>query len=81
MDNITKAKNKIRTELSGYCSNEARRLTAMAGIPQQQINNENYLFVRNSMYYNLPKDQITRAVFDLTSLLQVAGIVGYLEDF
>lgn len=81
MDDITKAKNKIRTELSRYCGDEARRLTAMAGIPQQQITNDNYLFVRNSMYDKLPKDQITRAVFDLTSLLQISGIVGYLEDF
>lgn len=80
MDNITKAKNKIRTELSRYCSNEAHRLTAMAGVPQQQINNENYLLVRNSMYHNLPKDQITRAVFDLTNLLQIVAIIGYLED-
>lgn len=81
MDDIAKAKNKIRTELSRYCSDEARRLTTMVGMPQQQITNDNYLFVRNSMYHKLPKDQIARAVFDLTSLLQISGIVGYLEDF
>lgn len=77
VDKIAKARAEVRTKLADYCEGEAFRLTQLAGLEPQHVSNTNYLAVRNSMYYTLPKDQINRAVFDLTTLLQVADIVGY----
>jgi hypothetical protein len=80
VDEVARAKSRIKTQLADYCESEAFRLTQLAGLEPQHISNANYLSVRNSMYYNLPKDQVHRAVFDLTTLLQVVGIVGYPHD-
>jgi hypothetical protein len=80
VDKIANAKAQVRTKLADYCEGEAFRLTKLAGLEPQYISNANYLSVRDSMYYNLPKDQIHRAVFDLTTLLQVVGIVGYPQE-
>jgi len=80
VDEVARVKSRIKMQLADYCKSEAFRLTRLAGLEPQYISNANYLSVRNLMYYNLPKDQIHRAVFDLTTLLQVVGIVGYPQE-
>lgn len=67
----------IKNLLSEYCAEQAHRLCLLAGLQPQYITNDNYILVRNSMHYKLRGSDLSKAVYDLTSLLSFVSFVGY----
>ena len=77
MKERTHAMRELQNKLAEYCEEEAFSLCSLAGLPPQHITNDIYIKVRNSMHFNLEKDRLSSAVYNLTALLGFVSLVGY----
>lgn len=73
------SRKELHQVLSKYCEKQAHALTVRAGMKPQNVTNDNYLEVRGRLHHLLPSEEISQAVFDLTSLLSFSQLIGYRE--
>ena len=70
---------ELHQVLRDYCTKESHKLTIRAGMEPQVVTNENYLSIRGRLHYLLPPEEVSQAVFDLTSLLSFSELLGSSE--
>lgn len=67
---------ELHQVLRNYCTKESHKLTIRAGMEPQVVTNENYLSIRGRLHYLLLPEEISQAVYDLTSLLSFSELLG-----